>query len=455
MNCSQSDEVVRGEDLKDCPDKNCPDNLSDCHSEPPPTALAEAEVSTSTAVAFCVGEAVADIVRADSQDLAEEDSTQADSSKADSLQESRAAETPDEIEDSAWRDELTARLSRYRARRKMRPPRYPSLTLPFDAHRSLALPGLELPRIDHPRLELPRSESPRLESGEAMRQVEPVFEVASNRALALDLSTPGPDVEMESALPVTSAESAPRGGHSPAAPTQARSGAKIVGAKIIGAKIIEFPRHDWEKYGWEPSFEPSVAPPDQLAEPVSDRPRILEVPDFEPRQPALGGITIEPVQRQDAEKRLGIDIPVQTASLARRIFASLIDGLIVGVGVALFGYIFWRVTGVQPPLPQVLAMAAGSVFIFWAAYQYLLLVYAATTPGLLATGLELARFNGSPTSRSMRRWRVLASYLSAVSLGMGYAWVFLDEDVLCWHDRITHTYLAPTRAPRPKHADSL
>ncbi len=49
------------------------------------------------------------------------------------------------------------------------------------------------------------------------------------------------------------------------------------------------------------------------------------------------------------------------------------------------------------------------------------------------------------TTRRLRRWRVLASYLSAVSLGMGYAWVFLDEDSLCWHDRITHTYLAPIR----------
>jgi hypothetical protein len=28
---------------------------------------------------------------------------------------------------------------------------------------------------------------------------------------------------------------------------------------------------------------------------------------------------------------------------------------------------------------------------------------------------------------------------------MGYAWVFLDENALCWHDRITHTYLAPTK----------
>jgi hypothetical protein len=30
-----------------------------------------------------------------------------------------------------------------------------------------------------------------------------------------------------------------------------------------------------------------------------------------------------------------------------------------------------------------------------------------------------------------------------MTLGMGHAWVFLDEDSLCWHDRITHTYLAP------------
>ena len=41
-----------------------------------------------------------------------------------------------------------------------------------------------------------------------------------------------------------------------------------------------------------------------------------------------------------------------------------------------------------------------------------------------------------------RRWRVLASYLSAFSLGLGYLWSVLDEDGLCWHDRITHTHLS-------------
>jgi uncharacterized RDD family membrane protein YckC len=95
---------------------------------------------------------------------------------------------------------------------------------------------------------------------------------------------------------------------------------------------------------------------------------------------------------------------------------------------------------------QTLGLTGGISCLFWAAYQYLMIVYAASTPGLRAAGLELARFDGTSTSRSLRRWRVLAACLSAVSAGMGYLWVFLDEDALCWHDRITHTHLAPGKA---------
>ena len=115
------------------------------------------------------------------------------------------------------------------------------------------------------------------------------------------------------------------------------------------------------------------------------------------------------------------------------------------VASALFGFIFWKVAAVRPPFGQLLGLAAGIPFVFWAAYQYLLVVYSGSTPGLRLAGLELARFDGTSTSRSLRRWRVLAGYLSAVSLGMGYAWVFLDDDALCWHDRATHTYLAPRK----------
>jgi uncharacterized RDD family membrane protein YckC len=339
------------------------------------------------------------------------------------------AEAASENDDpSAWRDELADRLNRYRARRKMRPPRYPSLRLQFDAVPPLGEPVGSAVPPDAP----------------------PAFKPLSHRALALDDTAPYHCQDLDLQLRESTAEDEPRVEHAPTErPAPAHSGAevsgakissaRISGAKIASAKIIEFPR-----LAFEPAIgEPPVAPPDQLAEPVMDRPRILEVPELAPPPPALGGITIEPAQRQEIEKRPGIEIPLQSAALARRIFASLIDGLIIGAASALFGYIFWKVAAIRPPQAQILGLAIAIPSLFWAVYQYLLIVYAGSTPGLHAAGLALCRFDGSSTSRSLRRWRVLASYLSAASLGMGYAWVFLDEDLLCWHDRITHTYLGP------------
>jgi uncharacterized RDD family membrane protein YckC len=300
-------------------------------------------------------------------------------------------------ESDAWRNELSARLNRYRARRKIHPPRYPSLSLQFGPMESVA----GNPDVAHP--------------------APPSYELVSDHALALDGMTQEatPESSIEVQVPPTPSEIATRRAPQPEHPS---------------AKIIEFPRFAWG---------PPPPPPDQLAEPVGERPRILEVPDTEAPLPALGGITIEGAERQEVEKRPGIDIPLQSASLSRRLLASVIDGLIIAVASALFAFVFWKVAGVRPPQIQVLGLAAGIPVLLWICYQYLLIVYAATTPGLRLAGLELTRFDGSSTSRTLRRWRVLASCLSAVSLGMGYAWVFLDEDALCWHDRITHTYLAP------------
>ena len=297
-------------------------------------------------------------------------------------------------EGDAWRGELSARLSRYRARRKAPPPRYPSLKLPFATVEFPARTGL------------------------AEKEMLAAFEPASNHALALDGSG---DASVEAQF---QSEEQPAPDSIPA-PVQHSS-----------AKIIEFPRFAWG---------PPPPPPDQLAEPVSDKLRILDVPDVAPPPPALGGITIEPVEQEEPEKRPGIDIPLQSADLGRRLVAAFIDGLLIVGAAALFGFIFWKVAAVRPPRIQLLSLAAGVLLAFWAAYQYLLIVYSGSTPGLRAAGLELTRFDGTLSSRSLRRWRVFASYLSALSLGMGYAWVFLDEDALCWHDRITHTYLAPRR----------
>src|SRR5579863_25857 len=328
---------------------------------------------------------------------------------------------------AAWRDELTAKLSSYRARRKPRPPRYPSLHLRFEAESSRSAPDNSDPGSF-------ASQNPAGASFAA-------FESVSDQALALDGMTELPgraQDEWESASQGRLSQGQSSQSHfsgegvTPVAPSPRAS---------HGARIIEFPRSA-EFARWEP--EPPT-PSNELAGPVMAPPRILEAPEVVPSAPALGGITIEAAEPTTDHRRLGIDVPLQAAPLARRMAAAAIDGLIVILATALFGLIFWKVAGMRPPLAMVLGLAAGVPCFLWAAYQYLLIVYAATTPGLRLAGLELARFDGTLANRRLRRWRILASYLAEISLGMGYVWVFLDEDALCWHDRITHTYLAPRK----------
>jgi uncharacterized RDD family membrane protein YckC len=92
-----------------------------------------------------------------------------------------------------------------------------------------------------------------------------------------------------------------------------------------------------------------------------------------------------------------------------------------------------------------LLMLAGAVVVvtilLWASYEFLFVVYTGSTPGLRITRLRLAGFDGAPLNRRLRRWRVLASFLSAFSAGLGYFWCILDQNGLCWHDRITRTHV--------------
>ena len=301
--------------------------------------------------------------------------------------------TRPDAQSTAWRDEISARLSRYRARRRIRPPRYPSLRLQFD------------------------------EAEPSGTAVSPAFDLVSDQALALNGMRQRPAATDDDALTEHSSTSDAQVVSSPSGPS--------------GARILEFPKFTW-----------ALPPPplDQLAEPVVTRPRILEVPEVAPEPPALGGITMEAASREESGKQPRIDVPLEAGSLARRVLASTIDGSIVAVASALFGFIFWKVSAARPPLLQMLSLAVGIPCLIWAAYQYLLIIYAASTPGWRLAGLKLTRFDGAGTSRSLRRWRVLASYLSGAALGMGFAWAFLDEDALCWHDRITRTYLTRKEA---------
>ena len=308
--------------------------------------------------------------------------------------------------DTSWRAEVTARLHRYQARRRPRAPRYPSLRLKFEVPEATVSNSIRTAET--------------LSSPVAESAFFPMS--ASRESVAIDCIEPKP----EAAPSDRPSEHIQRPAPLPATRRPETTG-----------KIIEFPR---------PAYEPPVTT-NELAEPMFNRPRILEAPDVVPPPPALGGILIEEVAKAEPERRPGIDMPLHPAPVEQRLAAMMIDCILVLVGVVVFGAIYYQLTKARLPILQVVALAGGLLGAFWAAYQYLLVVYSGTTPGLCAMKLQLLRFDGAPAKRSVRRWRVLCSWLSAVSLGMGYLWQFLDEDGLCWHERVTKTYLASGRTP--------
>jgi uncharacterized RDD family membrane protein YckC len=289
-----------------------------------------------------------------------------------------------------WRSELAAKMQNYRTRRKPRAPKYPSLQVPQ-----------QLP------LHLP------IETGEIFDTFRPTSADASRSSNALE---PRVESELEGLrfgpeLVETVGARAPEPALVPVLPTN----------------LIEFPR-SMESEAW-----------DGLAEPVIEQPRILDAPEVVPPAPALGGILLE--EPQEANPNPVADLPMHPASISRRALAAIVDAIPVGCAFALWGWIASKITQEIPPQPQLLISAVVAAGILFFSYQYLLMVYGGTTLGLRACRLELVALDGTIPGRKQRRWRLLAALLSAASLMLGYAWVLLDENRLCWHDRITRTYL--------------
>jgi uncharacterized RDD family membrane protein YckC len=197
------------------------------------------------------------------------------------------------------------------------------------------------------------------------------------------------------------------------------------------SKIIEFPK-------------PPAVPPllEELAEPMLDKPRILDAPEQVETSAPLADISLEPPPDETPAPAF-LELPLEVALMSHRAFSGLVDALLVLLGAATFVMIAMRFSAAVPHGKLGTALLFALPAFFWALYQYLFLVYAGRTPGMQMARLQLVTFTGGGVRRPVRRWRALAIVLSAISLGLGLLWAFADEDTLCWHDRITRTYVTP------------
>jgi uncharacterized RDD family membrane protein YckC len=133
----------------------------------------------------------------------------------------------------------------------------------------------------------------------------------------------------------------------------------------------------------------------------------------------------------------------QAAPLPERRRAAIVDA-----GLLLFSYggmlALFAVLGGRIGLNRVdLTVAAVTFALFYTQYFALFTVFGGATPGMMLRGLRVVSFDGRvPTSRQMV-WRSAGYAISAATCCLGFIWALWDDDRLCWHDRISHTYLAP------------
>jgi uncharacterized RDD family membrane protein YckC len=368
-----------------------------------------------------------------------------------------AAEPESQIVADQWRDEVASRVNSYRRRRGRKEDEH-SMRLDFEA----PAPTLAQTVIAHVVAE--RAIDPEVSCDiNYFRRTNaapaPVYEPEE------EAYTPDPDFDpensieedflLESAAPAHDPDfdfNTPRvAPHAPEpAPTpeqlaldEARWGFAPDDTPQINesGNVIVFPM--------QPTYQSRVAAY-ELAEPVLERPRILDVP--ESALPSVYGplfaniqLDIEKEEPVRSDSRPDIDIPLQVAMINQRVFGGIVDAGTVLAGYAAFAAVFYKMaSNIEFTKPAILAALAIPA-IFWMVYQYVFLTYAGQTPGMMLAHMSLVNFEGGRPDQRRRRQRAISMIVSLISGGVGFGWALLDPDTLCWHDSISRTYVTQER----------
>jgi len=143
----------------------------------------------------------------------------------------------------------------------------------------------------------------------------------------------------------------------------------------------------------------------------------------------------------DSNASIYCDAPV--AGGTHRAVATVLDGSLIFIALALFGVTFYLAGGAialnSKTLP-LLAMAAGLVTLF---YKLLWCMANGDSPGMKGAHLTLVNFDGQRPNRLQRFQRLTSGFLSLFAAGLGLLWALVDEETLTWHDHISRTFPTP------------
>jgi uncharacterized RDD family membrane protein YckC len=160
-------------------------------------------------------------------------------------------------------------------------------------------------------------------------------------------------------------------------------------------------------------------------------------------EPEWSGLKLDAPALAEAEpeERPTAQPEVRLAPMGYRLMAAMIDGALMTVGFLGLALVTASIASDMPSAKIVGFYAVTAFVAIGLLYQALFLTLSESTPGMRCAGISLCTFDGEiPTAADLRS-RLGALLLSVVPMGLGVAWALFDEDHLCWHDRLSRTYL--------------
>jgi uncharacterized RDD family membrane protein YckC len=143
--------------------------------------------------------------------------------------------------------------------------------------------------------------------------------------------------------------------------------------------------------------------------------------------------------RTSAEAAIYCDAPVAPRLL--RVGASLLDGLVVLAGEAVFLAVLYYKGGGIPWSPPAIGIYGAAFILMFLFYKLLACVLDQEAAGTKWAGLRLLHFDGRPADRQQRLLRLASGCLSVLPACAGLLWALADEERLTWHDHMSKTFL--------------
>jgi hypothetical protein len=132
---------------------------------------------------------------------------------------------------------------------------------------------------------------------------------------------------------------------------------------------------------------------------------------------------------------------LHVAPMNQRVMAAVVDfTLVSGAFLAAAFTVITKMT-TMPGLKQLEVGSVVGLALMGLAYLAFFFFLTGVTPGMKYARLEILTVTGAKASREQRMRRMGALLVSMAPMGLGAAMALLDDQQLCWHDRLSGTYL--------------